>query len=403
MTLPQNSLNTETEKKKLGVFNIVLFILLFLAVICISILVYLKSQNIDISEVSFKEVCKSFFMGNKNKEKLKTREIKFDYSEHHVFSAYKGLVVECSKNSIRGLNDSNQEQWVEQINVNNPVLKVTGEYLLIGDLGGREIYFINGKSIKWNKEVNGNIINIDMTDEGYVSVVHETSGYKGMVTIFNRNGNEMLTRTVSDSFPMLAKVSPSGRRYILNSVNSQGIKAETNLSFGVMNLKQTTDITPQKDKLFPFTWYLNGDLLFTVNDASIMCYDQNGKEIWKNEFIEKQVCCGDVLEGKYPVIALIEDDKSSSFSTGVKTRIMIYNKEGKENGENLIESKVKNIKTYSNRIAVNTGREIYILNSKGKLLDKIVSKTDVSELFFVDKENLALVTKSKIIINQIKF
>jgi flagellar basal body-associated protein FliL len=60
MALPLNSLNNKPENKKNGYFNIVLFILLVISVICISFLVYLKSQNIDIRNTSFKDIIESF-------------------------------------------------------------------------------------------------------------------------------------------------------------------------------------------------------------------------------------------------------------------------------------------------------------------------------------------------------
>ncbi len=401
MALPLNSLNNKPENKKNGYFNIVLFILLVISVICISFLVYLKSQNIDIRNTSFKDIMESFSAGNKDSGKSKTWEIKYDYSEHHVFAAYDGLVIECSKNSIRGLNKNEQEQWVEQITVNNPLLKTAGEYLLVGDMGGKEIYLFNGKSVKWNKRMDGNIVNIDITDEGYISVLNETSGYRGMLTVFNRNGNVVLSRTVLENFPLLARVSPSGKRYVISCISSMGIQAETGLIFGKLSSKEDTEITPQKEQLFPFAWYLNSDLLCTVSHSSVMCFDQDGKTAWENQFDENQVYCADISEGKHLVMVLRDDAKSGSTAKGDKTLVRIYDKEGKVYGESSIEGKVKNIKTYGSMIAVNAGREIYVISPKGKILDKCSSKTDVSELFFIDGKNLALVTNSKIIINQI--
>jgi outer membrane protein assembly factor BamB len=180
-----------------------------------------------------------------------------------------------------------------------------------------------------------------------------------------------------------------------------GIQAETGLIFGKLSSKEDTEIIPQKEQLFPFAWYLNSDLLCTVSHSSVMCFDQDGKTAWENQFDENQVYCADISEGKHLVMVLRDDAKSGSTAKGDKTLVRIYDKEGKVYGESSIEGKVKNIKTYGSMIAVNAGREIYVISPKGKILDKCSSKTDVSELFFIDGKNLALVTNSKIIINQI--
>ncbi len=401
MTQPEKKFSTEEERKGSSFLNIALFILLILTAICVSLFVYFKSRGIDLKDISLMDFIKAPFSSeNESDETPEAREIKYEYGKHPVFSVYNGYIIECTKDSIRGLNEKGEEQWAVPVSVNNPVLKAADGKLLIGDLEGKEIYLLDGKRIKWDKKLDNNIINVDINNDGYISVIHEAEGYKGEVTVFNHNGNEVLSRTVSDSFPLFSRVSPSGKQLLINSVNISGIKAATDLTSVDMKGNGSKDITPREDIIFPFTWYLSSGLLAAVNDSSVICFDESLKEKWKYEFKDKKAYCSDILQGKYLVLAVSGQDKTGSLGNNAAD-IEIYDKEGKRSKVFSAGSSVKNIKTYSDIIGINTGREIFFINSKGTLLDKCTSKTDVSEIFFINRNEVAFVTKSKIIINQL--
>lgn len=399
MTLGRKDSETGRNTRKSGPLNIVLFIVLFLALICISMLVYLKSRNISLEDVSLKSaieaVLSSRDSGDVNKKNV--REIKYESSERPVFAVYNGYVVKCLKDSVKGFNKNGEEEWTVPVSVSNPVLKAVGKNLLIADIGGKDIYLLDGKSIKWNKRIDNNIISVDLNRDGYIAVTHEANGYRGQVTVYNQSGNEIIYTKVSQIFPVISKVSPSGKQFVINSIKASGIKAVTGLTYVNMNGSGSKDIVPREDVMFPVMWYLDNGLLAVVGNSSVIAFSDVPEEKWKYELGDNKVYCSDILNGKNLVLAVSGKDKEGNLRDDI-TDIKILDRDGEAASEFSIEDKIRSIKIYDDVISLNTGREIYFVNSEGKLLDKYTSSTDVSEVFFLDGQEVVLVTKNKIII-----
>jgi hypothetical protein len=143
------------------------------------------------------------------------------------------------------LNKKGDEEKVLQVALGKPVIKSAGNFAVIGDIGGKDIYVINGKELSWSRRIENRILNIDINEKGYVAVVHEVKGYKAGVTVFNPQGMERFTRTIAESFILSAKVLPSGRQLLINRVDTSQINANTDLEYN--------DISSEK----PFSlWYL---------------------------------------------------------------------------------------------------------------------------------------------------
>jgi hypothetical protein len=402
MTYDRKDSETGRNTGKSGPLNILLFIVLFLALICISLFVYLKSQNISLKDISLKSTIEAVFSSKAGEDgnNRNTREIKYESSERPAFAVYNGYIIKCMRDSVKGFGKNGEEEWTVPVSVSNPFLKAVGKNLLVADIGGKDIYLLDGKSIKWNKKLDNNIISVDLNKDGYIAVTHEAKGYRGQVSVYNQNGNEILSRTVFQNFPLSAKVLPSARQLVINSINASGIKATTGLTYVNMNASGFKDIVPREDMMFPVMWSLDNGLLAAVSQSSVIAFSNVPEEKWKYELKDNKIYCSDILDGKNLVLAVSRKDDEGNLRDDI-TDIKILDKDGEVTSEFSIEDKIKNIKVYGHVIGLNTGRVVYFVNQKGSLLDKCTSNTEVSEVFFVSGQEVVLITKNKIIINSI--
>ncbi|MDP4180001.1 MAG: DUF5711 family protein [Bacillota bacterium] len=399
----QSNLNTgDVESSgQIKVRNVLLFFILVLIVACTAAFTYLKSKNVDMENMSVKEIFSELvdFSGNEQKGKV-SNEIKFDANEKHVFATYKGLIIESIKDSVKALNEAGEEQWVVTVSAGNPVIKTAGSYMLIADLTGKDVYLLNGGEIKWNRKMNGNIINADVNSSGFVSVVREEKGYKGAITIINKKGNDVLSRTIAGKFVYMSKVSPSGKQFLINGLDASGVKSQAVVELNNMNDEKANSLELGETSLLPYAGFLdNGDLVAT-GDSAVYSFDTESKMKWKLEFPNNKIICSDILSGDSTVLALSEEDSSGKV-TGNKTDIYTINKSGEKKLLYSIDSKVKNIKTYSGVIAINTGTTVYYINGKGALMDKFDSKISISDVYFLSRHKTVLVGKNSIVINNI--
>jgi len=391
----------EQSSRSFRLRNLIVFVILVLAVIATSLFMYLKSKNVDLENMSLKDIVNELIdiNGNKSGNKI-VKEIEFGTNEKHVFAVSKGLIIECVKNRVIAMNEEGEEQWVVPIYAANPVVKTAGSYIMVANLEGKEVYLLSGKTIKWDRKMDGNIINADVNEAGYVSVVRQEKGYRGAATVINKNGAQSINTKIAKKFIFMSKVSPSGKQFAINGFDASGVKSDAVVELHDFSKKNGVNLDTGDISLFPFVEYLDNGYLAAAGDSNVYLYDGEGKVKWTKKFDNKKVMCTDLLSGDSIVVALSDMDSSGKI-TGNKTEIALINDDGEKTVIYSMDVRVKNMKIFSGIIAINTGTSVYYINSKGELLGKFDSKTNISEVHFLNRQKTVLVCKSSLIINNI--
>ncbi|HEX9062513.1 MAG TPA: DUF5711 family protein [Clostridia bacterium] len=390
MSLPVNSLRPDKPGK---IANFILFVFLMLLILGISLFVYLKSMNVDIRTVSFKEICDLIFMNNSIITPEKSiGKIDLDVKEANSVITYGDLLVKCTSDILKAFNEKGEELWSHQLSIGNPRMKTSGKDLLVYDLGGKQIYILNGKEMKWSKTLDASILYADINIKGNVSVVHEVEGYKGGVTVYDPDGGEMFTRAIANNFPVCAKVSPDGKFIAINTVDTSGVKAASSIEFTDSLGKPCAAARNIKaDKLFPGMWFLKNGVL-AVSDTDLVFVDEKGNEKWKKDFTDRRLESSKIVSGDQVVAAISKGGSAGAQTTDMK----IFDSEGKEIHSFGVDKKVWAVNTCENMISINTGRDAFFYNVKGKLKGKFSTKTDITDILFFNSREAAVVTKSDI-------
>lgn len=388
-------------KKRATSLNILLSVLLIAAIMCIAFLVYLKTQNIDLSSIDVKQILKgNFRIAQDNKSRGAFENINYDVNEHPIFCTYKGLIISCTSDSLQAMNKSGEVQWKISVSMSSPVLKTAGEYLLAADLGGRDIYAIEGKEVRWNKKISGKLINIDINNDGFTTVVHDSKGYRGAVTVYNLQGMELFTRNIAESFILMAKVSPKSDQVLIDSIDASGISAGTGFEFIDMSGKPFAAKTPEDDQIFPSAWYINKNCILAVGDSSVIYFDKNRQQKWKQDFSGRKIFSSSVLMDKYAVVAVSGRDKPGGFKSS-PAEVEIFNTDGKLSAQYAMEDEVKSVQAFDDIIAASSNMGVDFINSRGKLVGKYNSKYDILGVHFLNKQEAAVVTRGCISICKI--
>ncbi|MCX8129099.1 MAG: DUF5711 family protein [Clostridia bacterium] len=396
MEFPEKEPSTGQAGSKIGAVS---FFLLLLVVVTIAFAVYLKSKNENIGDLSIKELISTVFSdkGGKSAVEKLIGQIEYDYKEHPVYSIYKDSIIKCTKDNVMCLNKKGEVLWSKSIQISNPLIKVGDSYLLIADLNGRYFYVINGKEIKWEQKVDSNIINADINEKGYVAIVKEYRGYKGAVEVYDPHGNWIFTSTKGENHILSAKVLPSCDGVAVNTLDTSGVSADTQFEFISMAGKVTGKLK-EINAIFPFIWPMNNNSIVAVGDSAAVCIDEEKKIKWRLQF--DKVYSSNSSLGKLIVIAAKGNGSSGMFS-GEKTEVKIINTAGESAKEFSVDGDVYGIETYGSTIAVNSGREIYFANTKGKLIGKYSSKIDILEVQFFNKDEVAVISKNNIVVTRI--
>lgn len=72
---------------------------------------------------------------------------------------------------IKMYNKFGNEEYSLDVQISNPLFETNGDYLCVAEKGGQKLYLIHNKNIVWQKDIEGNISNINVNKNGFVSIV----------------------------------------------------------------------------------------------------------------------------------------------------------------------------------------------------------------------------------------
>lgn len=394
MNITEDNQKVEGYSKKTRVF---LFCVLLVIILGISGYSYLNSRGIDFKNISMEEIVSEFLFRDKANAQ-KPLVIEYAVQEHPVFDVYNGQIIKCTDEGITALDKEGKEEWKITVALNKPLIKKAGQYLLIADIGGRNIIVINKSNVKWKTQTDNSIINGDISPDGYVSVVQELPGYKARISVFDPYGGEIFYRSIAENFILSAQVSPEGEQVLINSIDTSGTNAASAFEYLDMMGSPFSVNMPKENKIFPFVWYFKNNSHLAVNDSMIVFFDKDRNRKWEKEF--DKILSSEILEDKYVAVASVLN-KQLSFNSG-KADLQIFDTDGNKISEYIVDDEIKNISAYSDILAINTGREAFFINSRGKLLGQFSSRADISQVCFFNKIEAALITKTNISIIKVQ-
>ncbi len=88
-----------------------------------------------------------------------------------------------------------------ELDINEAVFTTSGRYMAICEENGQKFYLICGKEKLFESEIEGNITQIKVSRNGYVSIVISNTSYKSIVDVFDKTGKEIEidTNTIIES------------------------------------------------------------------------------------------------------------------------------------------------------------------------------------------------------------
>ncbi len=366
--------------------SVLMAVLLFVAIVVVAAFGYVKSQGTELKNIDVRQ----FFSGNNKVEQLNDDsniiEIPYDAKEHPVFGVHMDYIVKCNRDGIWLLDRKGHELWSVGIPLSNPIIKTNGKNLLVADIGGKDIYVINGKSVRWNDRTEESIQNAEINENGYVTVITSSRLYNGEVRVYDDRGIELLQSVIANNFAVTAKIAPSGKMMVIDLINASDAKAYTYLKFSDMNGKDLIEKSMPQDKgIYPFVWFSKDDAVVAAGDTSIVFMDNAGNIKSDKQF--SKVASASITGSKRVAAAVVN---------GNAGELKVFSADGREYSSAPLRDEVLSISAFEGVIAVNTGRKASFWTERCKSKGEYNSKSDIIEVFFFSSHQAAIVTKTNI-------
>ena len=305
-------------------------------------------------------------------EKDETGCAKLYYYENDAtsrFAALDGSLVTVAANQIRVLDERSELLYQTGVRFLHPDLVSGGDVAVAYDIGGTTLYVMDRKGLRWQQEVEGELIAVTVNPHGYVTATYHKSGAKAAVTVWDSGGTPVFTFHSSQRFVMTAALGRDDRTLavvtmgqeegkfqsflVLYRTNSDKELASAAIDGGVVYALETL----QKE-------------FCAVTEQGLYMLDERGAVTasysYGGQFLRRCV----VSDGGWTALLL------SRYKSGGYASLITVDADGNELGGCEIDGEVLDISTAGRYVAVLLSDRLTIYD---KYLTEVATLPDVSE------------------------
>lgn len=178
-----------------------------------------------------------------------------------TFAALDGDLLVCSRNAICLYSGSGTQYINEPVGMDNPVVNTNGSLAVVYDAGGSCLYVLGQRSLVWSADDLEPILSARLNQNGQLTVVTQSNGYRGTVTVYDAAYSPVMCLNLSSAFVMDAALSDDGHTLAILTVGQAGGAFSTGLELYEMSYA-SGDYTPD------FTCQLGGSVVLEARHTA---------------------------------------------------------------------------------------------------------------------------------------
>lgn len=367
--------------------GIIMTLLLFLLIIAVAFFSYQRSLD---PSVGLRDALKA--LGEREEKKVRDADVlysfNFDTREKTAFATYKDLLVKCSKSGIMFLEKNGSIVRSESILYANPILKTNGTQLLAADIGSTEICIFNNDSIIWQDKTDAAILNADISEDGYVTVITAAKRDNNVIRIYEPHGVELFRKIIANDFAVSACVSPSEKYLALSAISTGAVGPFSRYKFYDMEGKELAGISfGESGELLPLFWFNKDDTLFAAGDSAAGTVRPTGTKDWQEQFIS---VAGAGLAGNGMLAVAAQTNEGSVLN--------IYTSGGEKHASARLDLIPAGLEAIKGRICVFSESTASFFDDKGNNTSKYHSGKRIRQVCLFSKNQAAVITDGEVTI-----
>lgn len=362
-----NKLKTKKSSKTFS-FAIIIFFIVFLTARYITDEDFRKLIDVNILK---KEVAEST---------LTTIDVDLE-SNSNIF-AYDKYIAILSKNKLSKYTKDGKNVAQLDINISIPLVDSNGKYMVIAENNGQKIYLVSGTDIIWEKNVEGNITEVSVNENGYVSIIIKNTTYKSVIAFYDETGIELFRTYLSTNYAICTAISTNNKYLAIGEVDYSGTILK---SFVKIISVEKAQKEPEKSIIYTYESE-NNEIITNINYQ-----DKENAICMFNSYVQKVGISSnnrvyDIEEKDIFVDINLKDsiaiiDKQSSGLFSYEYEMNLKNNNNKSESLYILDRDVpKMMKVCSSNIALNLGNEVRIIDSNGWLIKKYTSNSQIKNL-----------------------
>lgn len=382
MSEPESQAKVVKINKSNPFLTFLVFLLLVGLVGSLAMFVILKNKGYDFKTLSIKEAVTYLNTENTRDEAL--AHISFVQDGDTDCEVYKSYIILLSKDGLKWYDKSGKLVQSNAMTLVDPVLKVSQSYFVVADFGGRDLYVYKDKGLLWSKKLDNQIINADISNNGYCTVVSRSKDYKSAVQVFDLYGVCKYTKLCAEDIVLNARIIDSGDNVLINKVTTDNIKTGTLLEFNNIYNEKPFSTVKVEESLLPIITAIGNNQLAVGTDIALML-DNHGTELWRKKL--DSMTCVAMDSSKYTVLA----GKIPSETKAMSAQIITIDSKGKIIYSFDQPEKIAGMKVYGDRVALRTQKSVFLYTLKGKKIGQYSSPNEIQDIYLTGKNEVIVI------------
>lgn len=280
----------------------------------------------------------------------------YNGSLEDTFATLDGDLLVCSTTSI-GLYSGSGTQYVDlTVTMSKPVVSTNGSLAVVYDAGGSSLYVLGQREVIWSATDLTSILSAHLNRNGQLTVVSQSTGYKGTVTVYSSSYEKLMSVNLSSAYVMDAALSDDGKTLSILNVGQQDGAFQSTLSLYTLNTGDGGDFQPNLTRSLGSSVVLETrhtlSHVWSMGDNGLTITDHQGNSTtvdWKEMHLKGYSLAGDDF-----AVALL-----AKYRAGSQSELWVIGSDGTYQSLE-IDQQVLSISAAGRYVAVLTGNQLNI-------------------------------------------
>lgn len=276
-----------------------------------------------------------------------------------------GDVSYVSDTAFASVSSAGNEIGYTQHGFANPILRQSGDNVLIYNLGGNG--FVTGKKDKLDKSKDTDyyVLSGDINDKGYYCVVTQTDGYLSKIFVYNNNKEKIYTYSFSDYYINAVSLNTNGTGCV-----ACGVTADNGSLQGIAYVLDFTQEKPTAtynlgENAVYAVKYFNSNDVCIVGSKSAFTLNIGGGSLKTVDYSNMQLTAFDINTDTDTFVLSL-----SRSGDGRTCSIEFVNSSGEPVNVNDTNLAIESISLYKNRVAALDSDRCYLFDTDGNKIGK---------------------------------
>lgn len=206
--------------------------------------------------------------------------LSYDAAPSGTFAQLDGGILVCTETGFQLVAHNGETVIDETVAMEQPVVSTDGDYAVVYDAGGTTLYLIHRQDVvrTYSPAKNQELLAARVSENGYLTVVEQASGYKAAVTVYDTNGEPVITENISSAFVSDAILSPDGKTLAVVSIGEDSSGFNTAIVFyNVSDGSERTRFVVGSDVVLDLEW--EKTVLWVIGEYGTYCIEKDAMTV----------------------------------------------------------------------------------------------------------------------------